>query len=379
VSLESFRSRLKEILSPVLPVARGSVVARDDEHQRLESAYERIEKQEARLAVQRRQLKEAHEKARDKNRRLKRYREMVEAQRRELEGLRWRLSDKDAGGVSRVIEPENIIWIFGYGRTGSTWLSYMMGELEGHHVWFEPYVGSLFGDFYYTQAWEGQLKNKHFILGSQKESWLKPLRSFVLDVADTRFPEVAPGEHLVIKEPHGSIGAPLILEALPESRAVLLVRDPRDVISSGLDAYKKGSWAYERMHKDEQEDTRLATEQPDTFVEVKSGKYLQHMGNAARAYREHEGPKALVRYEDLRVDTLGVMRRMYADLAVAVDEEELKQAVEKHSWEKIPAKEKGEGKFYRKAIPGGWQQDLTREQIATVNRITEPIIREFYS
>ena len=54
----------------------------------------------------------------------------------------------ESGGI----RPENIVWIFGAARTGSTWLSRMMGELPGHAVWKEPLVGSLFGDFYYERA-----------------------------------------------------------------------------------------------------------------------------------------------------------------------------------------------------------------------------------
>lgn len=378
-NLEAANKRLANAEEQIAGLRMALAQARGTELSSLRRAREHIEKQDKRMADQKRQIEWSAEKAIEKNKRLERYREMLQEERRESEGLRWKLSGSDAAAKTRTIQPENLIWMFGYGRTGSTWLSYMMGELEGHAVWFEPYVGSLFGDFYYTQAWEGQLKNKHFILGSQKESWLNPLRSFVLDVAETRFPEVTKEEYLVIKEPHGSIGAPLLLEALPESRVVLLVRDPRDVISSGLDAYKKGSWANERMDAGQQQDTRLATEQPDVFVEVKSKKFLQHMNNAVRAYEDHEGPKTLVRYEDLRADTLGVMQRMYSDLGVSVAEEELGRAIEKHSWENIPEVEKGEGKFYRKASLGGWEEDLTGAQTETVNRITEPIIRQFYS
>jgi hypothetical protein len=52
--------------------------------------------------------------------------------------------------------------------------------------------------------------------------------------------------------------------------------------------------------------------------------------------------------------------------------------VEEHSWENIPEREKGEGKFYRKATPGSWREDLTRRQAKAVERITAPLIEQFY-
>ena len=52
-----------------------------------------------------------------------------------------------------------------------------------------------------------------------------------------------------MKEPDGAVGAQLMMEALPESRMVLLVRDPRDVASSALDATKEGGWMYETTNR----------------------------------------------------------------------------------------------------------------------------------
>ncbi len=86
----------------------------------------------------------------------------------------------------------------------------------------------------------------------------------------------------------------------------------------------------------------------------------------------------MVKYEDLREDALGTMKRSYSQLGVTVDEGELSRAVEKHSWENIPEEDKGEGKFYRKATPGGWREDLTPEQIEIVERIVAPLLKEFY-
>jgi hypothetical protein len=322
--------------------------------------------------------KSMRERLAEKNERLRMLRNRLEEKDRELAGLRTKLAGVEAGAEISGIKPESVVWIFGYGRTGSTWLSSMMKEIASHTVWFEPCVGELFGDYYYLRARDGQRRGKHFILGIQRETWIKPMRSFVLAVADARFPEVIGGGYLIIKEPHGSVGAPLLMEAFPESCMILLVRDPRDMVASALDAYKKGNWAFEHTHKDGQEEAALATEQPDAFVKMKAGKYRQHVGNAKRAYEAHKGRKILIRYEDLRFDTLETMKSMYSALEIPVKDDELALAVEKHAWESIPENEKGPGKFYRKAKPGGWKEELTKDQIRTIEEVTNPIIKEFY-
>ena len=97
--------------------------------------------------------------------------------------------------------------------------------------------------------------------------------------------------------------------------------------------------------------------------------------------REVEGLAARLAasgYEDLRADTLDVMRRIHHELGIEVDEAELARVVEAHAWENIPEEDKGEGKFYRKASPGSWREDLTPEQVQIVERITAPILEEFY-
>jgi hypothetical protein len=277
---------------------------------------------------------------------------------------------EEAGGV----RPENVVWIFGAGRTGSTWLSRMMEEVEGHTVWFEPWVGSLFDPYHLRLE---DRKGKHFILSPRyRKTWLRSIRSFVLDGAYARFPEVSKDGYLVIKEPGGSAGAPLLMEALPESRMILLVRDPRDVAASWMDARRKGGWRHERNEGERKE--TLADKDPDTYVGKRARAYLQNVGEAKRAYEAHEGRKVLVRYEELRADTLGTMRRIYSGLGIPADEGELARAVKEHSWENIAEDEKGEGKFYRKAKPGGWREDLTPEQVKTVEKITAPLLEEFY-
>src|ERR671912_1915188 len=174
-----------------------------------------------------------------------------------------------------------------------------------------------------------------------------------------------------------SVGAGLIMEALPESGMVLLIRDPRDVVASWLDATRKGGWQTRRRGEGGRRAESLAETNPNAFVRRHAEAYLQHVGSARQAYDAHEGRKVVVRYEDLRADTLGTMKRMYGELGVPVDGEQLARWVEKHSWENIPAEEKGQGKFYRKATPQGWREDLTPHQVRTVERITAPLLEEY--
>jgi hypothetical protein len=282
----------------------------------------------------------------------------------------------DGDGRSAGVVPENMIWIFGTGRTGSTWLAAMMEEPEGHDVWFEPRVGTVFD----PQRFE-RYAGTHFVLASQyKDVWLRSIRNFVLDGANARFPELANEDagYLAVKEPGGSVGASLIMEALPESGLVLLIRDPRDVAASWLDATRKGGWQSRRRGESGRRAESLAETNPNAFVRRHADAYLKHVGSAKRAYDEHGGRKVVVRYEDLRADTIGTMRRMYGELGVPVDETVIARAVEKNSWENIPEEEKGEGKFYRKATPQAWREDLTRHQVRIVERITAPLLEEFY-
>ena len=286
-----------------------------------------------------------------------------------------------AGGkANATTKPENVVWIFGSGRTGSTWLSAMMGEIKDQTVWREPLVGALFGHLYYVRARHRMDKEgKHYILGRDyKETWLGPMRDMVLGGAEARFPEVAGDGYLVIKEPNGSMGAPLLMQALPESRMILLIRDPRDVVASALDARRKGSWLHENRDTGDRKREALADRDPNAYVKERARSYVRDVGNAKQAYEAHKGYKVLVRYEDLLADTLETMRRIYSELEIPVDEGALVRAVEKHAWENVPEEEKGQGKFYRKATPGGWREDLTPRQAKMVGRITAPLLEEFY-
>ena len=302
-------------------------------------------------------------------------RKRLEDKNRQISQLEEKVREGRSSAPAGDLKPENVVWMFGTARVGSTWLGSMMDEPTGHTMWHEPLVGTLFGGFYYGRG--SHRGGKHGILGGPDDKRSRAIRAFILASAHEKFPEVSGDGYLVVKEPNGSNGAPLLAQALPESRMIFLVRDPRDVVSSNLSGKSEGGWTAEAYKRGRRKGAPPPSD-PQTIVRQGARKYLEFIGRSKEAFDAHEGPKILVRYEELRADTLATMKRIYSELGMKVDEAEVERAVEKHSWENIPEEKKGDGKFYRKATPGGWSEDLTPEQVKMVEEITGPLLKEFY-
>jgi hypothetical protein len=261
----------------------------------------------------------------------------------------------------------DLVWIFGFGRSGSTWLANLLGRNARTTVWMEPLIGLVFARA--SSPADPFVSSPAYVLGGPPEHRLPPVRGFVEAAVAARYPHLGRGDVLVLKEQNASPGAVLLSEAFPESRFVLLVRDPRDVMASVKDTLTDpSSWA-RAMQQDAL---------PAFDVETWAAGHALAMAVAAQAFDGHLGPKTIVRYEDLRAAPHETLRRVADELRWPFEDELLRTAVAELSWERLPAADTGPGKFHRKASPGSWREDLTAAEVDVVERHGAAVLRRFY-
>lgn len=259
------------------------------------------------------------------------------------------------------------MWIVGYGRTGSTWLGGMLASLPGAAVWLEPNIPRALAITNRPEL--GYEQSPLYVLGGVAEHWVPAVRAFILAAVRARYPDQRRGDVLVLKDQNSGEHIGRVLQAVPESRLIVLVRDPRDVIASIADALRApNAWTQEWVPPD--------LRQFD--VEASARDYAQAMDAALSACDRHPGPKVITTYEELRADPHAALRRICAALGITASDEAMAGAVYVNAWEHVPAEDKGPGRFHRKATPGGWRDDLSAEEVAIVEQHTAAVLHRFY-
>jgi hypothetical protein len=309
-------------------------------------------------------------------RRLRGERGLVAARRGEI----------DKGFESRLV------WLLGSPRSGSTWL---MRQLAGHPAVVpinEPLIGQHLAPFFsdepgihaddldsgnFTPSRYLSEAGQYFFAAEFRDVWAPLLGSMMR----ARFHAHAAARpvgvplsetFVVLKEPHGSQAADLIVEALPESRLLFLLRDGRDVVDSELAAAAKGSWLGDvfPVVAGIGSDERLA------FVEQSAHKWLWRTEVVEQAYAAHQGPKLLVRYEDMLAGAAGQLRRVFHWLGLDISDADLESLVESQSFERLPAEHRGPDRIFRAAQPGLWRENLSADEQEVVERVMGSKLRE---
>jgi hypothetical protein len=211
----------------------------------------------------------------------------------------------------------------------------------------------------------------YFFSAHHAEVWIPYLRNLILRRFAVYFRREA--EAYIVHEPNGSDGADIILRSLPTSRLLFLMRDPRDVIDSVLDAYRRGSWLDMSFGVGRDLTARDRLE----LIETESYRWLTRTSVVGRAFREHDPRlRYFVRYEELLADTSTELAKILAwtELAPPAD---LQERVARHSFASVPPEHTGPGKFHRAARPGLWRETWTAEEKRICESILEPALQQY--
>jgi hypothetical protein len=278
---------------------------------------------------------------------------------------------------------DELTWILGSSRSGSTWLLRMLAEHPrvtplnetgiGHHlgVWRPIALAWATSDDPPALTTFGEIKrsNPDYLFSDRHGADAdRLLRDFLLDRLALQQDDARP--HVVIKEPGGSTVADWLLRLVPGSRLVFLLRDGRDVVESWVDAYQPGAWATEEDAYPLADHGRLA------FVRWQATVWRYRTEVCRRAYEAHPPDRrALVRYEDLLEDPERELARVHAAVGLPASAQAVRTAVEAHSYRRVDDAERGPGRHIRFAQPGRWRECLTAEEQQAMEAIMGDVLR----
>ncbi len=263
--------------------------------------------------------------------------------------------------VSKLAE-EKIAWLIGCGRTGSTWLAEMLGDLQGIRRWHEPYFGRFFK---HLQDRPEELdRNASFFARRHQAVWLTGLRELFFHMVRDRYPQF--GRHaLVVKEVNTPELYPWLRALFPAGQMILLIRDPFDILDSYLDLQKPGSW-----------NTRFGERGAgDPLAETNVRRTAEHISGtmltALQAFAAFPLEQRLqLRYEDLRTDPAAHLQACARLLSIEVPPAAAAAVAEKHDFSNY--RQTGKLKFRRQGRAGAWQQ--SDNFTPTVRKVADEIL-----
>lgn len=279
----------------------------------------------------------------------------------------------------------DLVFVVGAPRSGTTWVQHLLGA---HPDVVTPQELDLFHA--YLSGWDDLWRSQ---LVESPDEWRRrrykglpaaltqdEFDDLLRDSARRVYAAVAalkPGARIVLdKVPNNGLHARLILRLFPEARFVHVIRDGRDVVASMIRASRGWGrfWAPRN-------------------AEVAAGQWLR-LVNACREIAGLTPAYHEVRYEELAEgDTAALLGELFAAIRVEADEELRGRIVAESALSR--AGESGYGGIVwggevrqRVAEPrepdgfageggvGAWRRDLSRREVATVERVAGSVLAE---
>ncbi|MEG3124144.1 sulfotransferase domain-containing protein [Sphingomonas sp. GB1N7] len=277
-----------------------------------------------------------------------------------------------------------IVWLASYPKSGNTWFRLLVANLQqdapvdindmserggiaSARHWFDNIM--MFPAGLLTHEECDALRPRVYRAIAAEQETQEPEE----EAAETRF-----GGVRFVKSHDAytyiSSGEPLLGGAAAASGAILIVRDPRDVAPSLANHNNQsvdeaiafmGSATSSLSGRPDRQFTQLRQQLPTW-----AGYHLGWLDQT-------DIPLHVVRYEDLRADTAGVLREALAFAGITVSQADCEQAARFADFDALKQQESERGfreapranpaaKFFRRGIAGGWRDELTTDQVARI-------------
>lgn len=286
------------------------------------------------------------------------------------------------GLTARTLE-RRLTWMLGSPRSGTTWLASLLTRSIDAVLIDEPLIGahlavqmssvSSVPDPADLMVHQASSHRRDYVFSDETAwVWRPRLRALLLDrfaagLIDSGMRRSAP---VLIKEPNGALAASMLLQTLPRSRLLFVVRDGRDVVDSMVDG-ASGGWI-SVTHG-----ANLSANDRQAFLERRAHQWVHTMRVVGATYSSHpEGLRLRVGYEDLLDHPVAELERIIRWLGRPFDHETTTRVVADLSFENIPPGNRGPGLFARAATPGLWRSRFTDDEKQALNRIMGPTLAE---
>jgi hypothetical protein len=246
--------------------------------------------------------------------------------------------------IERLAAPP--VFVVGIPRSGTTWV---YDVLDAH-----PQVCAVFesGLFDSTRGFGGVLSRDGWRWNTNSDKHVAP-RTYVVDelraFADRVLAHHMQPHHryLVEKTPGHVLALPVLVEVFPDAKIVHVVRDGRDVAVSAIWATQ--TWAAGRWRR----------VPPPRDVALQAKRWASAMAATHIAKSMLDPSRFLeMRYEDLKTDAKGQIRRLLTFCGFEFDEELVVELTDRTDFQKSGRAADPSG-FYRAGRVGDWQSSFT--------------------
>jgi hypothetical protein len=155
-----------------------------------------------------------------------------------------------------------------------------------------------------------------------------------------------------------------LLKALPAARAIHLIRDGRDVLSSRFGSFGSG----------------ILAQSTDPELRNHAIAFYSHLWNFQNdiiesAIKTHDPTRSLtVKYEDIRASPDNFVAALFRWLGQELTKDEVQEIVAASDYSRMPSHEVGYGKRRGDGTMGRYQQIFSKAEIELMNKIMGPVL-----